>query len=58
LLIFDWAVDDDYVFVRKTGKGAIPAFATGKSAEALKKKVQELLEKQLDTPAPSPKKYF
>jgi hypothetical protein len=72
LFFFDWAVDDDYVFVRKTGKGAVPAIATGKSAKALEKAVQEKLAKELDkssggagaspsSPAPGPapaKKYF
>ena len=72
LFFFDWAVDDDYLFVRKTGKGAVPAIATGKSAKALEKAVQEKLAKELDkssggagaspsSPAPGPapaKKYF
>jgi len=68
LLIFDWVVDDDYVFVKKTGKGATPTFATGKPAKALEKAVQEALEKKLKestppstpptTPPSTPKKYF
>ena len=48
LVVLDWLVSDDYVYIHKTAKGATPTFATGKSAEAIKKKVQEKLEKELE----------
>jgi hypothetical protein len=63
LILFDFLVDDDYVYIHKTAKGTTPTFSTGESAEKIKKKVQEKLEKELEgapasprpvTPAPAP----
>jgi pyruvate/2-oxoglutarate dehydrogenase complex dihydrolipoamide acyltransferase (E2) component len=48
LILFDFLVSDDYVYIHKTAKGATPTFATGESAKEIRKKVQEKLTKELE----------